>query len=480
MQRRIFKRFKLARVGLMLAVSIFCLPHVQAEGSTSEQVKRLSDVAVVTAGERSVYAVKKDGTVWAWGGSQRSGLLGNGYPVQSESPVQMKIDNVSDAAGGTRHALLLKKDGTVWAVGSNEDGQLGLGTASNDLVLAPVQIESLSDVTAIAAEGNQSLALKSDGTVWQWGRTDRVSMPSYKPVKVEGLPAGAAIAAGYGSAMMLDTGGNVYVWGTALTETNPDKLRKPTMISGLNKKVTAIAASGNRAAALAEDGTVWTWNNSKMYPTPGQLLQPTKVLQAEDVQHIAGGNGTSFGLTKKDGTVWMWYSYWDQPTYKAVQILGINDALHMASSRFWGNYALLKNGTLMEWKTDTLGEFSKPKPVQAPIQIKLNGEIVPLVIPPVIINNVSYVPLRGVFEPIGAKVEWNQGNFTGVVKKGKTVIEIYAASEKLRLNGQIVPDKFNPKMMNGVTMVPLRFISESLGAEVRWNGADNIIHINIP
>ena len=471
--------FKLIPVFMLFVVIVFSLPHrIQAGESNAYQAKRLSNVTVVAAGERSVYAIKEDGTVWAWGGWKRSGLLGNGYPVQSVSPVQMKISDAHDVASGTGHTLLLKKDGTVWATGSNEDGQLGLGTASNEIVLAPVRIEGLNNIKAIVADGNQSLALKSDGTVWQWGRTDRVNIPSSTPVRVEGLPAGVSIAAGSGSAMMLDVEGNVYVWGTVLTETNPDKIRKPTRVSGL-KKSTAIAASGKRAAALAEDGTVWTWNNSKLYPTPGQLLHPTKVLQAEGVQHITGGGGSSFGLTKKDGTVWMWYSYWDQPAYTAVQIRGIHDASHMASSQVWGNYALLKNGTLMTWEMDTLGQFSKPEPVQAPIQIQLNGEVIPLVIPPVIINNVSYVPLRGVFEPIGATIEWNQGNFTGKVKKGNTVIEIYAAAEKLSLNGQFVPDEFNPKMFHGVTIVPLRFISEKLGAEVKWNAADYTVHINI-
>jgi hypothetical protein len=61
----------------------------------------------------------------------------------------------------------LKSDGSVWAWGGNESGQLGLDTTAQGLT--PQKIVGLTGVTAIAAGGSMSLALRSDGTALSWG-----------------------------------------------------------------------------------------------------------------------------------------------------------------------------------------------------------------------------------------------------------------------------------------------------------------------
>src|SRR5438132_9120316 len=67
------------------------------------------------------------------------------------------------------HSLVIKADDTVWGWGLNSSGQLGDGTNIDRKWDAAVQVRNLSGVTAIAAGGVHSLALKSDGTVWAWG-----------------------------------------------------------------------------------------------------------------------------------------------------------------------------------------------------------------------------------------------------------------------------------------------------------------------
>lgn len=80
------------------------------------------------------------------------------------------INNLGDViaiASGTWHSLALKSDGTVWTWGRNNYGQVGDGTFSNRKT--PVQVKDLTDVVAIAGGYLHSLALRSDGTVWAWG-----------------------------------------------------------------------------------------------------------------------------------------------------------------------------------------------------------------------------------------------------------------------------------------------------------------------
>ena len=71
------------------------------------------------------------------------------------------------AAGGN-HTVALKSDGTVWTWGYNSSGQLGDGTMDNKST--PVQVQNLGDVVSVAAGYHHTVALKSDGTVWTWGR----------------------------------------------------------------------------------------------------------------------------------------------------------------------------------------------------------------------------------------------------------------------------------------------------------------------
>jgi hypothetical protein len=88
--------------------------------------------------------------------------------VNKSTPVQVSsLTGITAIAAGGFHSIFLKNDGTVWAVGYNAFGQLGDGTTANKST--PVQVSSLTGITAIAAGGFHSIFLKNDGTVWAVG-----------------------------------------------------------------------------------------------------------------------------------------------------------------------------------------------------------------------------------------------------------------------------------------------------------------------
>ncbi|WP_269798947.1 RCC1 domain-containing protein [Caldicellulosiruptor acetigenus] len=93
------------------------------------------------------------------------------------SPVPVQVEGLKDVvaiAAGRYHSLALKKDGTVWAWGENSTGQLGNETSGKDKYsYVPVQVKGIKDVLAISAGSYHSLALKKDGTVWGWGANAR-------------------------------------------------------------------------------------------------------------------------------------------------------------------------------------------------------------------------------------------------------------------------------------------------------------------
>src|SRR5205807_1905490 len=77
--------------------------------------------------------------------------------------------------GGARGTIVLKSDGTVWTWGGNMGGKLGIGDATPQRALAPVEvhgagnIDFLNSVTAIMGGEAHNLALRADGTLWSWG-----------------------------------------------------------------------------------------------------------------------------------------------------------------------------------------------------------------------------------------------------------------------------------------------------------------------
>ena len=88
-------------------------------------------------------ALKQDGTLWAWG-ENSYGQLGVGDTTDRSSPTQVGSahDWAAIAPGGadSYHTLALKKDGTLWAWGFNRFGQLGLGDTSDRLT--PTQVRA--------------------------------------------------------------------------------------------------------------------------------------------------------------------------------------------------------------------------------------------------------------------------------------------------------------------------------------------------
>lgn len=126
-----------------------------------------NDWVAVFTGNNHTLAIKRDGSLWVWGDNPE-GQLGNGTKIKESAPIRVGSDtNWLAAAGGGYHTLAIKTDGSLWAWGSNDQGQLGDGTKVNRL--KPVKIGHGKDWIAIAAGERHSIGLKRDGSVWEWG-----------------------------------------------------------------------------------------------------------------------------------------------------------------------------------------------------------------------------------------------------------------------------------------------------------------------
>jgi len=97
---------------------------------------------------------------------------------------------------------------------------------------------------------------------------------------------------------------------------------------------------------------------------------------------------------------------------------------------------------------------------------------------PQYVNGRVLVPLRGVFEQMGANVFWNQQSHIVTATRAGTDVELTIGNRTATINGSPVTLDVPALVVGGSTMVPIRFVSEALGAQVGWLAADNLVTIN--
>lgn len=125
----------------------------------------------VSAGHLNTFAIKTDGTLWAWGHNFEGGL-GLGDTIGRSSPTQVGTNtNWKTVSGGWRGGMALKTNSTLWTWGYGNLGALGDNTGVSKC--SPVQtISQGCNWRKIDAWGRARAAIKTDGTLWLWGRNN--------------------------------------------------------------------------------------------------------------------------------------------------------------------------------------------------------------------------------------------------------------------------------------------------------------------
>jgi len=277
--------------------------------STAVQVPNESSFSSVSAGEGHTIALKSDGTVWVWG-NNANGQLGIGNNLGVKTPVQLTLlNNIVAVAAGSNSSYALGNDGSLWAWGSNSYGQLGDGTTNTRLNPIKVNIEGVSAIST-SALGSTAYALKSDGTVWAWGKNSSgqigngTLIQSNLPVKMNDLFSVVDIVAGANHIVALKTDGTVWTSGDsggAITSS-------PRQISQLSG-IVSIAAGNKTSYAVKADGNVWSWglnvNGQLGDGTLTDRLSPVQVTELSKIEYVSGGNNFASAI-KADGTIWTW------------------------------------------------------------------------------------------------------------------------------------------------------------------------------
>jgi alpha-tubulin suppressor-like RCC1 family protein len=243
--------------------------------NTPTQVPSLTGIKKLGSGEARSFAIKANGDIWAWGANSQA-QLGLGNNTNTYVPTKItSLSGIIDADGGYQHSMFLKNDGTVWTCGNASGGPLGngvsVGTFSTPVqVLGPGGVGFLTNVTFIAAGYNFSYALKNDGTVWVWGNNANgefgngtSNTNTNVPIQITALTGSfIAIDGGADWGIALKSDGTIWTWG----RNNDGQLGNssfvnsliPVQVTGIST-ATAIAAGEGHAIAILANGTTWTW-----------------------------------------------------------------------------------------------------------------------------------------------------------------------------------------------------------------------------
>ncbi|MGP6192021.1 MAG: stalk domain-containing protein [Vulcanimicrobiaceae bacterium] len=117
-----------------------------------------------------------------------------------------------------------------------------------------------------------------------------------------------------------------------------------------------------------------------------------------------------------------------------------------------------------------------PQAAEAQVGVTVNGSGVDISPPPIVQAGRVFVPLRGVFEQLGASVVYSNGTIDAT-GNGRD-ISLQIGSTEATVNGQPQTIDVAPFIVGESTYVPLRFISEALGDSVYWDDADSIAEID--
>lgn len=112
------------------------------------------------------------------------------------------------------------------------------------------------------------------------------------------------------------------------------------------------------------------------------------------------------------------------------------------------------------------------------VTVEINGKNVVFDQPPIIQNNRTLVPMRAIFEAMGCKVYWWSSDMSiSVYKDDKCIMQLWVGRYSMQVGDEYVTLDVPPQILNDRTLVPVRAINESIGADVEWDGNTKTVSI---
>ncbi|MEW6775836.1 MAG: chromosome condensation regulator RCC1, partial [Bdellovibrionota bacterium] len=347
----------------------------------------------VAAGSTHTCALQGDGTLWCWGYGG-DGQLGNPATGKSLVPVPKRTMDADfgPVVLGYAHACALKTGGSLWCWAGNKDGQLGDGSTIQRFL--PVrEATAAADWTGFSASGGYTCAVKNDHSLWCWGKGDQGQLGSNLPTGAsapvrESTLAGDWVktAAGGEHACAIKTDGSLWCWGRGDSGQLGDGLSTggypPVREATQATDWAQVSAGDFHTCAIKMGGSLWCWGanasgqfgDNSFTPSPVPVQEFTQA--ADWAQVSAGANHTC--AVKTDNSLWCWgYGgngrLGDNSTNTSpVPVQEFSAALDWAQVAAGSTHtcAVKTDGTLWCWGTNTFGELGNNSPSQSLVPVQ--------------------------------------------------------------------------------------------------------------
>lgn len=269
-------------------------------------------------------AIKTDGSLWLWGGGT-TGVQSPHLPTKISSEKWLKI---SGNRSSSLFLLALHENGSLWGLGYNADGVFG--ATFNQSTLAKINDGPWTDV--VAGSGHV-VAVKSDGSLWAWGRNNRGQLGD----------------------------------GTYVSKSSPVQV-------SYSGSLRALTSADERNFLLNDEGEIWGWGSNAFASLGVSYLSPTPVPSSHPWNKITGMNETTLAIAT-DGTLWGWgHSYHGALGVNSTHVLNQK----LLSEEKWKDvsasntvYGIQTNGTLWTWGWGSNGELGDGSQVSrtSPVQV---------------------------------------------------------------------------------------------------------------
>ena len=344
--------------------------------------KKIMDGVVSVSASNDTYdtydtyaAIKEDGSLWMWGA--KSGLCNEYYDGDSLQTVPIKImENVRSVNCGGHVTTIVKTDGSLWVWGFNASGQMANGSAGWDTYKTPCKV--MDNVVSVGNNLSVSAAVKADGSLWMWGENDCGNVGNgysgtdystqgipYQLTPCKVLDSVAAVTCGSLSVAAVKTDGSVWFWGRSsyLNGIGNDKdpydfamQTTPVQLKGITAKISSSAST------------------SKPTPTPTPSVTAEKVggfsdvvktdyfadsvLWAVDKGITAGTSKTTFSpnstCTTAQILTFLWRSQGSpEPTSKTNTFTDIQESDYFYKAALWAkeNNIVSRDSTVFNGNT---------------------------------------------------------------------------------------------------------------------------------
>ena len=311
-------------------------------------------VATITNSYISPATPVKIGKLFAIGGINSGGLMGQNNTINYSSPVQIgTATNWSQVSIGSQFSLSLNALGQLFGCGTNTGGQLGQNNIIN--YSNPVQIGTSTNWTQIASLSAQSLAINSSGQLFAWGTGIRGGLGQNNvlnyssPVQIGTLSTWSQIIPGTQSVLALNTSGQLFAWGYnfggQLGTNNIISYSSPVQIGTLSTW-TKISSGISHTLALNTSGQLFAWG----YNVGGQLgtnniisySSPVQIGTLSNWSQISTGNQSSLAINTS-GQLFAWGTN-DRGQLGQNNILYYSSPVQIGTASNWTQVSAM-NGT---------------------------------------------------------------------------------------------------------------------------------------